>query len=134
RVSRRAATARPARAARCCARSWPSGASPREDEPVGGNQALAHSTGSPIPAVARHYTQREVPDMLQRLSRGLTFIAGSVVGGLALAFVIVAVRPDLIRQNAGSQATPSSVPAPAASEPVERGPEPASYADAVQRA
>jgi S1-C subfamily serine protease len=72
--------------------------------------------------------------MLQRLSRGLTFIAGSVVGGLALAFVIVAVRPDLIRGNGGSQEPPTTEPAPAASEPAERGPEPVTYADAVQRA
>jgi hypothetical protein len=44
--------------------------------------------------------------MLERLGRGLTFIAGSVVGGLALAFVIVALRPDLIRQNAGPEVSP----------------------------
>jgi len=50
--------------------------------------------------------------MLERLSRGLTFIAGSVVGGLALAFVIVAVRPDLIRGNAGAGSQPVSTPAP----------------------
>ena len=37
--------------------------------------------------------------MLERLGRGLTFVVGSVVGGLALAFVIVAVRPDLIRRG-----------------------------------
>jgi hypothetical protein len=36
--------------------------------------------------------------MLNRLGRGLIFVAGSVVGGLALAFLIVAMRPDLIRQ------------------------------------
>jgi serine protease DegS len=36
--------------------------------------------------------------MLERLGRGLTFVVGSIVGGLALAFVIVAVRPDLIRR------------------------------------
>ena len=35
--------------------------------------------------------------MLDRLGRGLTFIAGSVIGGLALAFVIIALRPQLIR-------------------------------------
>ena len=39
--------------------------------------------------------------MLNRLGRGLTFIAGSVIGGLALAFLIVAARPDLIRGNSG---------------------------------
>ena len=72
--------------------------------------------------------------MLERLSRGLTFIAGSVVGGLALAFVIVAVRPDLIRENTGSQAPPAAGPAPAASVPAARGPERVTYAAAVQRA
>ncbi|MDE2262395.1 MAG: hypothetical protein KGL45_07735, partial [Gammaproteobacteria bacterium] len=72
--------------------------------------------------------------MLERLSRGLTFIAGSVVGGLALAFVIVALRPDLIRGNAGSQRTPPSVPAPAVNAPAARGPERLTYASAVQRA
>jgi len=72
--------------------------------------------------------------MLERLGRGLTFIAGSVVGGLALAFVIVAVRPDLIRGTGDSQPPPSSVPAPAATEPAASGPEPTTYANAVQRA
>jgi S1-C subfamily serine protease len=72
--------------------------------------------------------------MLERLGRGLTFIAGSVVGGLALAFVIVAVRPDLIHGSGGVQPPPSSAPAPTASEPAGRGPEPTTYADAVQRA
>jgi len=72
--------------------------------------------------------------MLERLSRGLTFVAGSVVGGLALAFVIVALRPDLIRQNAGSQPTQALVPSPAASAPASRGPERLTYAAAVQRA
>ena len=72
--------------------------------------------------------------MLERLSRGLTFIAGSVVGGLALAFVIVAVRPDLIRQNTGSQAPQAAAPAPAASVPAARGPARVTYAAAVQRA
>ena len=47
--------------------------------------------------------------MLEHLGRGLTFVAGSVIGGLALAFVIVAMRPDLIR----GRATPSPVPAAA---------------------
>jgi serine peptidase DegS len=72
--------------------------------------------------------------MLERLSRGLTFIAGSVVGGLALAFVIVALRPDLIRGNAGSEVPPASIPAPAVSAPAARGPERLTYASAVQRA
>ena len=72
--------------------------------------------------------------MLERLSRGLTFIAGSVVGGLALAFVIVAVRPDLIRGNAGPQPAPASAPAPIESVPAAPGPERVTYAAAVQRA
>jgi serine protease DegS len=73
--------------------------------------------------------------MLERLSRGLTFIAGSVVGGLALAFVIVAVRPDLIRGNAGSPSAPASTPAPTASAPATaQAPVRVTYATAVQRA
>ncbi len=74
--------------------------------------------------------------MLERLSRGLTFIAGSVVGGLALAFVIVALRPDLIRPDAGSPLAPqpASVPAPAARTPIASGPAHLTYAGAVQRA
>ncbi len=72
--------------------------------------------------------------MLQRLGRGLTFIAGSVVGGLALAFVIVALHPSLIG---------APPPAPAASRPFAPAPAPAparreapvlSYASAVERA
>ena len=72
--------------------------------------------------------------MLQRLSRGLTFIAGSVVGGLALAFVIVAMRPDLIRGNAGSQPAPLPAPVIVESAAPARAPERFSYAAAVERA
>jgi serine protease DegS len=74
--------------------------------------------------------------MLERLSRGLTFIAGSVVGGLALAFVIVAMRPDLIRGNTNtdSQPAPATAPVVAESAPPARSPEPFSYAAAVERA
>ncbi len=70
--------------------------------------------------------------MLERLGRGLTFIAGSVVGGLALAFLIVALRPDLIRNDARTAAPASGATAPRA----EYGPPPAreSYAGAVARA
>ena len=70
--------------------------------------------------------------MLQRLGRGLTFIAGSVVGGLALAFVIVALHPSLIRAQ-----RPASAPGrPAAPEaaPQHREPPVLSYASAVERA
>jgi serine peptidase DegS len=72
--------------------------------------------------------------MLERLSRGLTFIAGSVVGGLALAFVIVAVRPDLIRGDNDTSAAPASSAPAAASPPAVRMPSRLSYAAAVQRA
>ena len=85
-----------------------------------------------------------MPPPLEHLGRGLTFVAGSVVGGLALAFLIVAMRPDLIRGHAAPQAPPAAAP-PAAAAPVPAAvtaaaPAPASvpartsYADAVQRA
>ena len=86
--------------------------------------------------------------MLEHLGRGLTFVAGSVVGGLALAFLIVAMRPDLIRGRATPSAAPVAAPAaaPAAAPPAAPAAAPAvgaapasvparaSYADAVQRA
>lgn len=67
--------------------------------------------------------------MIERLSRGLVFVAGSVVGGLALAFVIVALRPDLIRR--GGPITPLTTARPAAAQPA---PTRVTYAAAVQRA
>ncbi len=70
--------------------------------------------------------------MLQRFGRGLTFIAGSVVGGLALAFVIVALHPSLIRAPRPSSA-PSRPSAPEAP-PQRREPPVLSYASAVERA
>jgi serine peptidase DegS len=79
--------------------------------------------------------------MLEHLSRGLTFVVGSVVGGLALAFLIVAVRPDLIRGRAAPQPAASAAPAtqvaaaaPPAATAATTPPARASYADAVQRA
>jgi serine protease DegS len=82
--------------------------------------------------------------MLEHLGRGLTFVAGSVVGGLALAFLIVAARPELIRGRtapppaiAATPAAPvAAAPAPAAPTAPASAPPPAraSYADAVQRA
>ena len=81
--------------------------------------------------------------MLENLGRGLTFVAGSVVGGLALAFLIVAMRPDLIRGRATPPAAPAAAPAAAATEAkaavTAAAPAPpsaparTSYADAVQR-
>ena len=48
---------------------------------------------------------------LKTLARVLTFIGASVVSGLALAFLLVAWRPELIRRAAPARA-PSSDPAP----------------------
>jgi serine protease DegS len=72
--------------------------------------------------------------MLQRLGRGLTFIAGSVVGGLALAFVIVAARPDLIRRSADVLPPRAAASAPVAQTSTARTPALATYAPAVDRA
>jgi len=71
--------------------------------------------------------------MLRRLQSALVFVAGSVLGGLALAFVIVALRPELIRgaNNARVPAAPA-LPAPVA--PAAPVPVLSTYADAVQRA
>ncbi len=68
--------------------------------------------------------------MLGRLGSALIFVAGSVVGGLALAFLIVALRPELIRHAAHPppSATPVAVP------PAIPAPPRVTYADAVQRA
>ncbi|HUA89161.1 MAG TPA: trypsin-like peptidase domain-containing protein [Steroidobacteraceae bacterium] len=70
--------------------------------------------------------------MLNRLGRGLIFIAGSVVGGLALAFLVVAARPDLIRATHGS--APGAVALLPAALPDPPGSAPLSYAAAVRRA
>ena len=67
--------------------------------------------------------------MIERLSRGLVFIAGSMVGGLALAFVIVALRPDLIRRGAAIAPLISARPSAEAPAPVR-----VTYSAAVQRA
>ena len=67
--------------------------------------------------------------MLESVGRGLTFILGSVIGGLALAFLIVALRPELIRGSATPAALPAAAPAAAQSAPAR-----VSYADAVERA
>jgi len=62
-----------------------------------------------------------------RLSKAVTFVAGSVAGGLALAFLIVAFRPEILRTAAApAQTTLAPPPALEAS--------PTSYAFAVQRA
>ena len=72
--------------------------------------------------------------MVQRLSRALTFIAGSVVGGLALAFVVVALHPSLITPARRTSAHAHAVPASGAGSAEQREPPVASYASAVERA
>jgi serine peptidase DegS len=71
--------------------------------------------------------------MLDSLGRGLTFILGSVIGGLALAFLIVALRPELIRGVPVPAPAPLVAPA-AVSAPAQPAPARVSYADAVERA
>jgi serine peptidase DegS len=63
--------------------------------------------------------------------RGLIFLAGSVVGGLALAFIMVMVRPELIRRG-DAPAAPSTVLA--GFRPTEPAPARVTYSAAVQRA
>jgi Do/DeqQ family serine protease len=74
-------------------------------------------------------------NMLERLGRGLTFVVGSIVGGLALAFVIMAVRPDLIRRPAPTTFAPSPPPTtPTVSSVDIPAPARVTYNAAVQRA
>jgi serine peptidase DegS len=61
--------------------------------------------------------------------RGLVFVAGSIIGGLALAFVIVALRPDLVRPPQAAALPPVTTPPV-----VTTNGAPITYADAVQRA
>jgi Do/DeqQ family serine protease len=69
--------------------------------------------------------------MLERFGRGLTFVVGSVVGGLALAFILVAIRPDLIRRGPAAAVLPAMPPEAPVSVPA---PARVTYAAAVQRA
>jgi len=71
--------------------------------------------------------------MLRRLGSALVFVAGSVVGGLALAFLIVAMHPELIRgatrvPQPPLPVAPPTTPASASASVRE------TYAEAVQRA
>jgi len=62
--------------------------------------------------------------------RGLIFLAGSIVGGLALAFVAVMVRPDLIRRGGA----PTPVTVVAGPRPSQPAPARVTYSAAVDRA
>ena len=68
--------------------------------------------------------------MFRRLGGAVVFVAGSVVGGLALAFLIVALRPDLIGAATRAPAPVAGLVAPS----TVAGPVRVTYADAVQRA
>jgi Trypsin-like serine proteases, typically periplasmic, contain C-terminal PDZ domain len=72
--------------------------------------------------------------LLARLGRGLAFLGASAAAGLAIAFLVVAVRPDLLHRG-NAAASPPAAPAPTlvqpASTPVSAR---ATYAEAVQRA
>ncbi|MGH8268052.1 MAG: S1C family serine protease [Steroidobacteraceae bacterium] len=73
--------------------------------------------------------------MLERLGSGLTFVAGSVVGGLALAFLIVATHPDLIgRAPPPAPSTAAAAPLAPEAPRTEAAPARVTYAAAVQRA
>jgi serine protease DegS len=69
--------------------------------------------------------------MFRRFGGAVVFVAGSVVGGLALAFLLVVLRPDLIRGAVRANAPVVGLIAPATTLPA---PARVSYADAVQRA
>ncbi len=63
--------------------------------------------------------------------RGLIFLAGSVVGGLALAFLMVMARPDLIRRGAQVTMPATILAGPRRTEPA---PIRVTYSAAVERA
>jgi serine peptidase DegS len=61
---------------------------------------------------------------LHRLGRAAIFLAGSIIGGLALAFIIVFVHPQLLQRPdapAVAAAAPEAAPSPDASVPASQG-------------
>jgi serine protease DegS len=55
--------------------------------------------------------------ILHRLGRAAVFLAGSIIGGLALAFIIVFVHPQLLQNRAAAPATPGPAAATTITEP-----------------
>jgi Do/DeqQ family serine protease len=47
---------------------------------------------------------------MTRIQSGLIFLAGSIIGGLALAFLVVALRPDLLLVRRPSPVAPATTP------------------------
>ena len=45
---------------------------------------------------------------MQQTTKTLTFLAGAIIGGLALAFVIVALRPELLQRKSAAGAAPAT--------------------------
>ena len=72
--------------------------------------------------------------MLRRLGRAVMFVAGSVAGGLALAFRIVLLRPELIRGTIAPPAPAAAPPSASAPASAPSTPSHVTYAAAVQRA
>jgi len=50
---------------------------------------------------------------MHRLGRAAIFLAGSIIGGLALAFIIVFVHPQLLQQRSTAASPEAAAPAPA---------------------
>jgi Do/DeqQ family serine protease len=67
------------------------------------------------------------------MSRVIGFLLRFAVVGLALAFVVVLIKPELLRPRAASAPAPAAVPAPPAVPASGAGPQVTSYADAVAR-
>ena len=49
---------------------------------------------------------------LHRLGRAAVFLAGSIIGGLALAFIIVFVHPQLLQRPAATATASATAGAP----------------------
>ena len=85
-----------------------------------GSGARSKRTGMQFPhrRGAAHYTQTKLAPRARRIFAQMTreklgvgvslFVAGSIVGGLALAFLLVAWRPELVRPRQPPRARPAA--------------------------